>query len=407
MSTLRNNHVAETDQQKGSLGDRVRSLRLQNRQNPTAGGQKNSLPWLLCTMLAISTLAFGFQAFQNQPKGSDTTEPSASTDSPANDVQTPQQPTSQQATSGNVALEAKGYIIARRKVQVSPRVSGIVENLYIEEGMKVNEGEILAQLEVVDYESDYLQAEYNLEAAKQRWLEMQNFRPEEIAQAKADVAEAKAQHEQKRLDLLRTERLLGTGAQNQREYELAKSEEEALARRIRRLQAGLGMMLAGPRKEKALAAKADMQKAEAELVKARWRLESCTVLAPISGTILVKNSEEGNLVNPAGLQGSFNLCEMADLSDLEVELKIQERDIAQIKVGQECIIMPEAFVRDKTFRDSHPQGYHGKVSRLMPVADRAQGAVPVRVKIDIPNEEAGIYLKPDMSARVTFKKVEK
>lgn len=272
--------------------------------------------------------------------------------------------------------------------------------------MKVDEGQILAQLEVVDYESDYLQAQYNLEAAKQYWLEMQSFRPQEIAQAKAEVEEAKAQYEQKRLDLLRTRRLLNTGAQARREYELANSEEQAFARRVKRLQAGLAMMIAGPRKEKELAAKAEMKKAEAELVKARWRLESCTVLAPISGTILTKNAEEGNLVNPVGLQGSFNLCEMADLSDLEVELKIQERDIARIKVGQKCLIMPVAFARHKPFRDLHPHGYTGHVSRLMPVADRSQGAVPVRVKIDIPKEEAGVYLKPNMSARVTFMKME-
>ena len=87
---------------------------------------------------------------------------------------------------------------------------------------------------------------------------------------------------------------------------------------------------------------------------------------------------------------------MADLSDLEVDLKIQERDIAKVKKGQECVAMPEAYQSDPDFLKIHPKGYTGKVSRLMPTADRGKGAIPVRVKLDIPKEEEGVYLKPDM-----------
>ena len=63
---------------------------------------------------------------------------------------------------------------------------------------------------------------------------------------------------------------------------------------------------------------------------------NCTIRAPISGTILKKNAEEGNIVNPIAFNGSFSLCDMADLSDLEVDLSIQERDIARIFPGQKC-----------------------------------------------------------------------
>ena len=62
---------------------------------------------------------------------------------------------------------------------------------------------------------------------------------------------------------------------------------------------------------------------------------NCIIRAPISGTILKKNAEEGSLVNPAAMQGFYSLCEMADLSDLEVDLTIQERDISKIFTGPE------------------------------------------------------------------------
>jgi multidrug efflux pump subunit AcrA (membrane-fusion protein) len=85
----------------------------------------------------------------------------------------------------------------------------------------------------------------------------------------------------------------------------------------------------------------------------------------------------------------------ADLSDLEVDLTIQERDISRVFRGQPCKVRAEAFP-DRT--------YQGTVSRLMPIADRAKGAIPVRVKVSVPAEEEGVYLKPEMGVLVTFLK---
>jgi multidrug resistance efflux pump len=129
------------------------------------------------------------------------------------------------------------------------------------------------------------------------------------------------------------------------------------------------------------------------LAKAEWRLGNCIIRAPISGTILKKNAEEGNIVNPIAFNGSFSLCDMADLSDLEVDLTIQERDISKVFKGQKCKVRAEAFP-DRV--------YDGYVSRLMPIADRAKGAIPVRVKVTVPAEEEGVYLKPEMGALVSF-----
>jgi multidrug resistance efflux pump len=154
-------------------------------------------------------------------------------------------------------------------------------------------------------------------------------------------------------------------------------------------------------------AKADVEEAEAGLRKARWRLEACTVRAPISGTILTKKTELGNLVNPTAFQLSASVCEMANLSDLEVELFLAERDLPKVSAGQRCAVTPEAFAGIAAFLKKHPGGYRAVVARVSPVADRARGAVGVRLKIDkadIPTEEAGVYLKPDMSVIVAFRK---
>ena len=127
--------------------------------------------------------------------------------------------------------------------------------------------------------------------------------------------------------------------------------------------------------------------------KAKWKLDNCRIVAPIKGTILRKNAEKGNNVNPIAQVGTTSLCEMADLSDLEVELNIPERDIAVIRVGQRCSVRADAWP-DRV--------YSGVVSRLMPIADRAKAAVPVRVKVTVPADEEGVYLKPEMNAKVVF-----
>ena len=173
----------------------------------------------------------------------------------------------------------------------------------------------------------------------------------------------------------------------------AQSRLRGSEQRVRRLTLAVALMEKGPRDERKRAAEAEVREAEADLAKAKWKLDNCTIRAPISGTILRKNAEEGNIVNTIAFNGSYSLCEMADLSDLEVELFIQERDVSKVRPGQKCKIRAEAFP-DRV--------YDGVVARLMPIADRAKGAVPVRVKIDIPREEEGVYLKPEMGAVVAF-----
>jgi multidrug resistance efflux pump len=157
----------------------------------------------------------------------------------------------------------------------------------------------------------------------------------------------------------------------------------------------------------ASAARAEVAEAEAVLRKAQWRVDRCAIRAPISGTVLTKKAELGNLVNPNAYQLSATLCDMADLSNLEIDLYIAERDIARLSAGQPCVVMPQAFAGDAAFLRKHPGGYRAFVGRVLPVADRARGAIPVRVTIDragIPPEEQGVYLRPEMSVVVSFRK---
>ena len=293
-------------------------------------------------------------------------------------------------------MESKGFIIPAHRILISPKVPGMIITLKIEEGQRVRKGDMLAQLETTDYEADYNRAKAAADSAQQKVLELEHgFRKEEIAESQAEVQEAEALRSQLSAEWQRIVQLKKSGVSTQSEYDLAEANFKTVDRRVARLRKAYDLMVIGPRDERIEAARADLQLAKAEMAKAQWRLDNCTIKAPSSGTILTKGAEEGNIVNPIVMNGSYSLCEMADLSDLEVELKIQERDVSKIFKGQKCTIRAEAWPE---------RLYEGYVSRLMPIADRSQGAIPVRVKITVPAAEEGVYLKPEMGAIVAFLK---
>jgi len=392
-------------QPKENLRQRVQSLRLPEDQE-LYGSRKRWLVWLA---LFIALGAGGWAAYRfllvgdtaptNGAKtatGSNTSATPPATNTPAPGIQPAAAPSV--ASSGDIAHESKGYIIPAHQILISPKVPGMITALNIVEGQRVNKGDVLAQLETIDYKADYDRAQAAAASAEHHLLELQHgSRKEEVAEAKAELEEAEAQRNQLQAEWQRILQLRKSGISTQGEYDVAEANYKANDRRVERLKKAHELLVAGPRQERIDGASADLELAKAEAVKARWRLDNCTIRAPISGTILTKKAEEGNVVNPIVMNGSYSLCEMADLSDLEVELKIQERDIAKVFKGQKCKVRAEAYP-DRV--------YDGVVSRLMPIADRSQGAVPVRVKIKVPAEEEGVYLKPEMGAIVSFLKRE-
>jgi multidrug resistance efflux pump len=393
-----NDHVARAAVASGSaptapsLAERVRSLRLPQEQARRRGG-RSWLPWTLVLLLAASTGGLAYVQV-TRPQGESSNPPSEGTAAPTGSTPNTTGGGSV-ASSGDVALVRKGYVIPAHLILVSPKVSGMIERLAIEEGLRVKKDQVLAELETINYRADYEHARATANSAWQRFLELYTGnREQEIKQAKADLEETEAQRKQLYLDWKRSTRLQG-GALADRDYEVAESQYRAMERRAEKLRQAYGLMLEGARVERIEAAWADVETAEADLAKAKWQFDNCWIRAPVTGTILSKKAEIGNLVNPIAFNGSTSLCEMADLSDMEVDLSIEERDVSKVFKGQRCKVRPEAFPE---------RIYEGVVSRLMPQADRAKSAIPVRVKLTVPKEEEGVYLKPDMGADVSFLK---
>jgi multidrug resistance efflux pump len=387
-----------------SLSDRVRSLRLP--QQPAAPRSGTPwLPWTVAGLLAVCSLyLLTSRPGSKAESAEENPSPGAAlTNNPG-----------KQAADGEIATEADGWIQPTRLYKVGPnQVGGKVQFLHADflEGKKVSKGEVLARLEDTEFrtkfeqaEGDYQQARHDVEAARQRWLVMKHGnRPEEIKQTKAELEEARTTLKKMELELERNDELKTGRAVARRDYEEAKFGYAAQKKHVAMLAFKFKLMSDGFRveqKQEAFAnwklAVAKMARAKAARDEAKWRLDNCVIFAPISGTILKKYVELGDPLDARAFTLAAILCDMADLTDLEVELLIQERDIARVRVGQECRIVAKA----------HPErAFKGFVSRLMPTADRAKGAIPVRVKVkagEITRQDAGKYLSPDGAARVTI-----
>ncbi len=371
-----------------SLQERVQSLRLgkQVRVPPRRGSK---LFWLIILCIFVGGGAWMWMNYGARFKeafSSSTAPTSTSTASkPVVDKEKP---------PSNMALEAGGYIVPFQKVQVSPKVGGQVKELFIEEGQFVKKGSVLAKLETEEYDFDYNRAVATAKLAESKWNEAKKgMREEELSQADASEKEAVEALKQARDEL---SKLQASGnAVTRDELDKAQSRVLIAIQKLAQQQAMNTMMKKGVRDERKDAAKAEYEQACAEMAKAKWRLDNCQVTAPIDGIILEKKTELGNTVRPEAFSNglSANLCDMADLRHLEVEVDISERDIRQISKDQKCLITTEAF-KDKK--------YTGKVARIMPVASRSKASVTVRVKIDVPPSE--VDLRPEMRARVQFLK---
>lgn len=384
-----------------ALSDRVRSLRLsETPEEATVGRRAHWLPWALCAVLAVVAGYLALDAMT--PVDEDTlkqaVEERLALLAKENDagMSTGSLSAAKANASGEVAHTSKGYVTPVHSIQVSPQVTAKVVELTFDEGKQVKAGDVLAVLEKTEYQAYYDNAVAKANAAEARWHVLWKYRQDEIKQAKADLDDSKAQMMQLKAKSDRTEQLWRTKSASQEDYEQAYFSYVSRRSITDRLQLAYNLLVEGPRDSQIAAAKADFEQCKADVDKAKWQLDNTVVRAPVTGTILAKRAEIGNLVNPAAFANNglpAGICDLADLADQEVDLSISELDIAKIFKGQYCKVVAEAYP---------DRNYEGFVSRIMPTGDRAKASVSVRVKIAIPPEEAGQYLRPDMGARVTF-----
>lgn len=159
------------------------------------------------------------------------------------------------------------------------------------------------------------------------------------------------------------------------EYEIALRLARA---KLKLAEGGLAKAKENGTKADLAIAEAKVELAQAKVALAQYHLECTVVRAPVSGTVVTKEADVGTLLDTRSLNTKSLLCALADYQNMEIQLKVQERDFARIALGQKCQIRLDAFPQ---------KSYGGTVSRILPIADRALGAVELRVRVDIPKND--------------------
>jgi HlyD family secretion protein len=378
---------------------------------------KGRVRWLLGGLLFLALIGAG--AFLAQARGR----------SPA----LPETATIRRGTL-RVTLSAAGKIRPRAQAVLNFATAGTVAEIFVREGEAVRKGQPLARLDTTDLELAVRQAEVAYLTQQVVYSQtVQGPKPEELAAARAAVRSAQAalraleqgpdptDLEIARLNYevaknaiwqaqLTRDKTAGSPLSAPIDVDLARARvgQAELQAEIARLQ--YEKMKTGARPEQLEAARAQLAQAQASLARlqpdaltvertrlqleqarlqleqARRRLEQATLLAPFDGTVIAVNIEIGQVVG-AGVPGGAIV--LADLSDLYLDLTVDEVDVVRLKEGMPVEITLDALP-GRSFR--------GHIEAIAPAATEAGGAATYRVRVVL--DERDPVLRAGMSANV-------
>ena len=220
-----------------------------------------------------------------------------------------------------VILNATGYIVAAHKIEVAAKVIGRVKWIGVDKGDRVKEGEVIVRLEDDEYQAQLTQAKGQL-ASLQANLDraLNGSRPEEIAQALANVNTAQSDLDNARITLDRDKRLARDGVLSQQVIDDAQARYDNALHRVDSLQKSLDLLKLGPRKEDIDSLRGQVEQARGALNYAETNLANTIIRAPVTGTILERAVEKGEFVTTSfvGDRGAKGyVVSLADLNDLE------------------------------------------------------------------------------------------
>jgi HlyD family secretion protein len=300
---------------------------------------------------------------------------------------------------GGTVLSATGYIVAHHTINVNSKVTGRLAWIGVEKGDQVKEGQVLVRLEDEEFRASYEQAKGALDNARAYLEELEHgSRPEEIQAAQHNLDEARATLVNDKLTLDRTKELSSAGVVSHQALDDATAKFDSDQQRVNSLDKAAQLMKIGPRPEEIARARGSLAQAQGQLDYAKSQLDATVIRAPVTGTILDRTAEKGELITAqfasaaaGGPQGS--VVSLADLNDLQVELDIAQADFARLSPKQKGIVTTDTYP-DKT--------YDGEIAQISPEANRQKATVQVKVQVLNPAKYPDVFLRPEMNATVKF-----
>ncbi len=258
------------------------------------------------------------------------------------------------AGAGASVLDASGYVVARRMATVSAKVTGRVKEVLIEEGMRVEEGQVLARLDPID-------------AGAQRTLATS-----QVAASRSQADSVRAQLVDAEANARRLSQLVEQKLVSRAQYEQALAQRDALRAQL-------------------AAAERNTQVAGDQLRIADQGVDNTVVRAPFAGVVVAKAAQPGEIVSPLATGGftRTGIGTIVDMDSLEIEVDVGEAYIGRVK--------PRMPVQATL--NSYPDWkIPAEVIAIIPTADRGKATVKVRVAL----KEKDPRIVPDMGVTVAF-----
>ncbi|BEV70925.1 MULTISPECIES: secretion protein HlyD [unclassified Paludibacterium] len=243
-----------------------------------------------------------------------------------------------------------------RQVSLGFRVGGRLQSLAFDEGDRVPPGAVLAYLDPEPYQHALNQAEAAVAAQQARVDQMKaGYRPEEVAQAQAQVVQRQAALQDAEAALVRQNALRGTGATAAHSYDDALAARDQARALLAAAEAQAQQYRRGYRKEDREAALAQLQQAQAALASARLQLNDTRLKAPQGGVVLTRAAEPGTILAPGAILFTLSLN-----SPVWVRAYVAEPDLGRVAPGTAVYV----------YTDGRPdKPYQGVVGSVSPSAE--------------------------------------
>ncbi len=287
-----------------------------------------------------------------------------------------------------------GSVMPARRTVVGSGADGRVHQVLVNDGEEVRKGDPVARLRSKTLEIELAAARAQLDVREQGLAELEHgSQPQEIAQAKARVLDARALMEYSRSQYKRMKSLFESGTVSQDELDGATSSWLAAEQSHLGAQAAYDLSVQGPRPERIAQARAVVRFQEEEIRRIQDLLGKHTIRAPFDGYVVKKHTEIG-----AWIRRGDPVVDVVELDPVEIEISIPEAHISYVEVGTIQPIQLEAL--NGKILEELEKPLQGTVVRIVPQADLRSRTFPVKLRVDNPRQGNGHLLKAGMLARV-------
>ena len=275
------------------------------------------------------------------------------------------------------SVVASGRVETPHRADVGVQITGTVRRVPVVEGQNVTAGTVLIELEASELQAALGQAERSVQSAAAKVRQMQEVQSPAASQA---LRQAQLNHDAARDALARSQALLAGGAIGEAALDEARRAEQTAAAQLQiaRQQAAS----ARPAGSDAAAAAAALAQAQAGAELARARLAYASVRAPKAGTLIARDVEPGDVVQPGRV-----LMVLSPGGETQLVVQIDERNLRLLSLGLQALASADAYPA---------QRFPAEVVYINPGVDAQRGAV--EVKLHVPSPPA--YLRQDMTVSV-------